>query len=89
MAIFSKDDLERIKSEQSEPGARPSRNAIVSRVLPLAPVAPHKPVVYSLDDPEPQPEVPAKTEPVAAPPVKKKKVIITDMNTGTRKIEYR
>ena len=92
MAIFSKEDLERIKQTQVEPGPRPGgTNAIVNQVLPLAPVVARKPAVYNLDDPNPvEPEAPAKTEPVAAPvPVKKKKVIITDMNTGIRKIEYR
>jgi hypothetical protein len=50
---------------------------------------PRKPAVYNLEDPNPiEPEAPAKTEPVAAPvPVKKKKVIITDMNTGIRKVD--
>lgn len=89
---YSRSDLERLNREMQEPGPRPGgRNAIVNQVLPLEPVAARKPAVYSLDDPRPiEPEAPAKTEPVAAPvPVKKKKVIITDMNTGIRKIEYR
>ena len=91
MPIFSKEDLEKLKHGTQEPGLRPDRNAIVNRVLPLTPVAVRKPAVYNLDDPNPiEPEAPAKTEPVAAPvPVKKKKVIITDMNTGIRKVEYR
>lgn len=90
--MFTRDDLERIKHETQEPGPRRSgANSIVNQVLPLTPVAARKPAVYNLDDPNPiEPEVPAKTEPVAAPvPVKKKKVIITDMNTGIRKVEYR
>lgn len=88
--MFSREDLERLNHESNEPGPRPGgTNAIVSKVLPLAPVAARKPAVYNLDDPNPiEPEVPAKIEP-ATVPVKKKKVIITDMNTGVRKVEYR
>jgi hypothetical protein len=85
MAIFSKEDLERIKQTQVEPGPRPGgTNAIVNQVLPLAPVA-RKPAVYSLDDERPIAE-PAKTEPVA--PKKKKKIVRIDSNAGTRTVEY-
>jgi hypothetical protein len=92
--MFSREDLERIKHDTQEPGRIPARNQIVDKVLPLAQpvVARKQPVKYSLDDPTPlvEPEAPTKTEPVAAPvPVKKKKVIITDINTGIRKVEYR
>jgi len=91
MSMFSREDLERLNHESNEPAPRHGgANSIVNQVLPLPAVA-RKPAVYSLDDPNPiEPEAPAKTEPVAAPvPVKKKKVIITDMNTGIRKVEYR
>ena len=88
MPIFSREDLERIKHETQEP-ARRSGNSIVSRVLPLTPAAARKPAVYNLDDPNPIVE-PEAAKPVAAPvPVKKKKIIVIDMNTGVRKIEYR
>lgn len=91
MSTFSREDLERIKQQTQEPGPlRSGADSIVNQVLPLTPVAARKPAIYSLDDPNPQPEVPMKTEPVAAPvPVKKKKVIIIDEDLGTRKVEYR
>jgi hypothetical protein len=55
---------------------------------------PRKQVADVINDEEPalvaKADPVVKTEPVAAPvPVKKKKVIITDMNTGIRKVEYR
>jgi hypothetical protein len=90
--IFSRDDLERIKQSVEEPGRPASPQSIVNQIIPLTPATRKQPVKYTLDDPQPmaEPEAPARTEPVAAPvPVKKKKVIITDMNTGVRKIEYR
>lgn len=93
MPLFSIAQLEELKkkSESSvEPGARrPSVSPIVSQAFPelVKPGAENseKPAAMEIGE---QPV--AKTEPVAAPvPVKKKKVIITDMNTGIRKIEYR
>ena len=51
MSMFSRQDLERIRRTQVEPGPRPGgTNAIVNQVLPLAPVVARKPAVYSLDD---------------------------------------
>jgi hypothetical protein len=88
--IFSKTELEELQRKTQEPGRVPARNAIVDRVLPLpASAAAKKPAIYSLDDPNPQPEV-AKAEPVAAPVLikKRKKLIKTDFNTGKVTVEY-
>lgn len=89
--LFTKTELEELQRKTQEPGRIPSRNQIVDRVIPLAPVAARKqPVKYTLDDPQPmaEPEALAKTESVAPVLKKRKKIVRTDFNTGEVTVEY-